>query len=63
VIAHVGGVPLEEILPALPGAGAFLVLARGRLMLRLRRGRGDEPAIRRATAPTRADAERRVTTS
>jgi hypothetical protein len=28
VIAHVGGVPLEEVLPALPGAGALLLFTR-----------------------------------
>jgi len=37
VIAHVGGVPLEEILPVVPSAGAGLLLARAWLMLRLRR--------------------------
>jgi hypothetical protein len=36
VIAHVGGIPLEEILPTLPGAGAFLLLARARIMLGVR---------------------------
>jgi hypothetical protein len=44
VIAHVGPVPLEELLPLLPGAGAFLVLARGWLLLRLRRRAGRGPA-------------------
>jgi hypothetical protein len=39
VIAHVGGVPLEEILPSLTGAGAGLVVARVWIMLRLRRRR------------------------
>jgi hypothetical protein len=39
VIAHVGGVPLEEILPSLTGAGASLLLARAWLTLRLRRRR------------------------
>jgi hypothetical protein len=39
VIAHVGGVPLEEILPTLAGAGTGLVVARAWLMLRLRRRR------------------------
>jgi hypothetical protein len=38
VIAHVGGVPLEEILPSLSGAGAGLLLARTWIMRRLRRG-------------------------
>jgi hypothetical protein len=37
VIAHVGGVPLEELLPLTPGAGALLLLARAWLMLHLRR--------------------------
>ncbi len=37
MIAHVGGVPLEEIVPALAGAGTALLLARARLTLRLRR--------------------------
>jgi hypothetical protein len=35
----VGGVPLEEILPVFPSAGAGLLLARAWLMLRLRRRR------------------------
>jgi hypothetical protein len=39
VIAHVGGVPLEEMLPLIPGAGALLLLARAWLMLRLRHRR------------------------
>jgi hypothetical protein len=39
VIAHVGGMPLEEILPSLTGVGAGLVLARAWLMLHPRRRR------------------------
>jgi hypothetical protein len=39
VIAHVGGVPVEEMLPALAGAGTGLLVARAWLMLRLRRRR------------------------
>ena len=35
MIAHVGGVPLEEFLPALPGAGAALHLERVWLTTRL----------------------------
>ena len=35
MIAHVGGVPLEEMLPLIPGASALLLLARAWLMLRL----------------------------
>jgi hypothetical protein len=42
VIAHVGGVPVEEALPSLTGAGVGLLLARAWLMLRLRRGRKHE---------------------
>jgi len=38
VIAHVAGLPLEETLPTLAGAGAMLAVARGWLALRLRRG-------------------------
>jgi hypothetical protein len=40
VIAHVGGVPVEEMLPALAGTGTGLVIARAWLTLRLRRRRG-----------------------
>ena len=40
MIAHVAGMPLEELLPALTGAAAALVVARGWLVLRLRRHRG-----------------------
>ena len=39
MIAHVGGVPVEEILPALAGAGAGLLVVRAWLTLRLRRRR------------------------
>jgi hypothetical protein len=39
VIAHVGGVPLEEMLPVLAGTGTGLLAARGWLRLRLRRRR------------------------
>jgi hypothetical protein len=39
VIAHLGGVPLEEVLPSFTGVGAGLLLARGWIMLRLRRRR------------------------
>ena len=36
MIAHVGGLPLEELLPALAGTGTGLMVVRARLMLRLR---------------------------
>jgi hypothetical protein len=40
VIAHVGGVPLEEaLLPLVSGASAALLLTRAWLVSRLRRGR------------------------
>jgi hypothetical protein len=40
VIAHVGGVPVEELVPTLAGTGTGLVIARAWLTLRLRRRRG-----------------------
>jgi hypothetical protein len=39
VIALAGGVPVEEILPSVTGAGAGLLVARAWIMLRLRRRR------------------------
>jgi hypothetical protein len=39
VIAHVGGVPLEELVPTLATASAGLLVLRGRLLPRLRRRR------------------------
>ena len=39
MIAHVGGVPVEEILPTLAGTGTGLLIARAWVMLRLRRRR------------------------
>ena len=39
IVAHVGGVPLEELVPSAAGAGACMVLARAWLSLRLRRRR------------------------
>jgi hypothetical protein len=41
VIAHVGGVPVEEVVPSLAGAGAALVVARAWVAVRLRSRRGD----------------------
>jgi len=38
VIAHLGGVPVEELLPTGAGAGSVLLLARTWVWLRLRRG-------------------------
>ena len=35
-IAHVAGLPLEELLPTLAGAGGGLLFARGWLTLHLR---------------------------
>lgn len=42
MIAHVGGVPLEELVPSVTGAGAALLLARAWLMVRVRRLREPE---------------------
>jgi hypothetical protein len=39
VIAHLGGVPLEEALPAVSAAGTGLLAARAWIMLRLMRRR------------------------
>ena len=39
MIAHVGGVPLEELVPALAGTGTGLLVVRARIMLRMRRRR------------------------
>jgi hypothetical protein len=38
-LAHVGGVPVEELLPSAAAAGTALVLARSWISLRLRRRR------------------------
>ena len=39
IVAHVGGVPVEEILPTLAGTGTGLLVVRGWLTVRLRRRR------------------------
>jgi hypothetical protein len=41
IIAHIGGVPVEELLPGVAGTGTSLLMARAWLMLRRRR-RGKE---------------------
>jgi hypothetical protein len=42
VIAHVSGIPLEEMLPSLSGLGGALLLARAWVVLRVRQnGRGE----------------------
>ena len=38
-LAHVGGLPLEELLPTLAGASSGLLFARGWLTLHLRHRR------------------------
>ena len=38
-LAHVGGMPVEELLPALASTGASLLTARAWLSLQLRRDR------------------------
>jgi hypothetical protein len=40
--AHVGGMPVEEFLPSLAGAGTGLVLARVWLAVHLRRHRDED---------------------
>jgi hypothetical protein len=39
MIAHIAGVPLEELLPSATGAAGGLLVARGWIMLRVRRRR------------------------
>ena len=39
MIAHVGAVPLEELVPALAGVGSGLLAVRAWIMLRVRRRR------------------------
>ena len=39
IIAQLGGVPVEELLPSAAGAGAVLLVARAWLSVRLRRRR------------------------
>jgi hypothetical protein len=43
IVAHVGGVPVEEILPSAASVGVGLLLVRGWLGLQLRRRRAGEP--------------------
>ena len=48
VIAHVGGVPVEELVRALAGTGTGLLVARAWLALRMRRmgeGRSGEALL------------------
>ena len=40
MLAHVGGVPLEELVPSGAGVGAALTLASAWLIVRLRRPTG-----------------------
>jgi hypothetical protein len=53
VIAHVGGVPVEELIPTAAGAGTALLLARTWVSLHLRR--------RRATPTVSKTTRRRLT--
>jgi hypothetical protein len=43
MVAHVGGVPVEELVPTLAGAGTALLVARAWLALHLRPRRRREP--------------------
>jgi hypothetical protein len=51
MIAHVGGVPLEEVLPALAGASTALAVARAWLTVRLRRDGFNDPTTPPARCP------------
>jgi hypothetical protein len=42
-LAHVGGIPVEELIPAAAGAGGALCVARAWMSMRLRRARGRVP--------------------
>ena len=42
-LAHVGGMPVEELLPALASTGGSLLAARAWLSLHLRRHDPEEP--------------------
>ena len=43
MIAHIGALPLEELLPVLSGAGSGLLAVRAWIMPRVRRRRDSEP--------------------
>jgi hypothetical protein len=43
VIAHIGALPLEGVLPVLTGAGSRLLAVRAWILPRLRRRRDSEP--------------------
>ena len=44
IMAHVAGVPVEELIPTAAGAGSALLAARAGLWLFLRRDRKEPPA-------------------
>ena len=50
MVAHVGAVPLEEVLPLVGGAGGALLLARAWLAARLHLAPGAGPAGKRPPA-------------
>jgi hypothetical protein len=56
IIAHVGGVPVEEILPAIVGGmGAGLLLARAWVVSRVRHGSRSRGRAREDSNPRPAD--------
>jgi hypothetical protein len=57
MIAHVGPVPLEELLALAPGAGAAVLMARAWVLLHLRRRRGSGGRQEGGTAPVRRAVE------
>jgi hypothetical protein len=50
VIAHIGALPLEELLPVLTGAGSRLLAVRAWIVPRVRRCRDASTTRRRETS-------------
>ena len=50
MIAHIGALPLEELLPVLTGAGSGLLAARAWIVPRVRRRRDAGTPTRRETS-------------
>ena len=56
IVAHVGGVPVEELVPTLAGTGTGLLVARAWLTVRLRRRRDPGRPLRRLRTAASGDA-------
>lgn len=50
MIAHIGALPLEEVLPVLTGAGSGLLAVRAWITTRVRRRRDASTTTRRETS-------------